>query len=100
MRRQELREHVLAVQTDKADPGQVVEPDLVDLHTLRLRSQHLREGPLKPDRDIAETHGAMAVIEQRPCDDADRIREVDDPCAVGCTLADAVGDPEDDRDGA
>jgi hypothetical protein len=42
----------------------------------------------------------MPVIEQRPCDDPDRIREVDDPGAASSTFSYAVGDPEHDRNGA
>ena len=39
--------------------------------------------PLEADRDVAEPDGAVAGVEQRPRDDPDRVREVDDPGAVG-----------------
>src|SRR5262245_14487148 len=40
----------------------------------------------------------MAGVEERACDDADRIREVDDPGVGGGELAHAVGDAEHDGD--
>ena len=39
----------------------------------------------------------MAGVEQRARDDADRVREVDDPGASAPELANAVGDLEHDR---
>ena len=68
-------------------PGQVVEPDLVDDDALRLDAEQARERALEADRDVAEADGAMAGVEQRARDDPDRVREVDDPGAVGGALA-------------
>ena len=76
----------------------MVEPDLVDDDARRLDSEPRRELPLEPDRDVAEADRAMALVEQRPRDDPDRVREVDDP-GVG-RLAHALGDLEHDRHGA
>src|SRR5712692_3992725 len=75
----------------------MVEPHLVDLHAAGLHAEHPREAALKADRDVAETDGLVAVVEQRPCDDPDRIRKVDDPGAVRGTFAHAVGNAEHDR---
>ena len=60
-------------------PRQVVQPDLVDEHALRLDAEQARDRALEPDRDVAEADGAVTRIEQRPRDDPDRVREVDDP---------------------
>ena len=78
----------------------MIQPDLIDLHAARLDAEHPGEAPLPADRDIAETDRLMPVIEQRPCDDPNRIREVDDPGVVRRTFSYAVGDPEHDRNGA
>ena len=72
----------------------MVEPDLVDENTLRLDAEEPRELPLEPDRDVAQTDRAMTGVQQRPGDDADRVREVDDPRAVRGPLARAFGDFE------
>ena len=39
-----------------------------------------RDLALEADRDVAEADRPMARVEQRARDDADRVREVDDPC--------------------
>ena len=78
----------------------MIQPDLIDLDAARVDAEHPREAPLEADRDVAETDRLVPVIEQRPCDDADRIREVDDPGVVRRTFSHAVGDPEHDRNGA
>ena len=78
----------------------MIQPDLIDLHAARLDAEHPREAPLPADRDVAETDRLVPVIEQRPGDDSDRIREVDDPGAVGSAFPHAVGDPEHDRNRA
>ena len=62
----------------------------------RLDAEHAGGRALEPDRDVAEPDGAVARIEQRPRDDPDRVREVDDPGAVGRELARPVGDREHD----
>ena len=76
-------------------------PDLIDRRSRSGSTPSSRaKRPLVADRDVAETDGAVAVVEQRPGDDPDRIREVDDPGAVGSALAHAVGDLEHDRNRA
>ncbi len=60
----------------------------------------LRDPALEPDRDVAEAARPVAVVEQRARDDADRVREVDDPRAGLRALAHAVRDLEHHRHGA
>src|SRR4051812_6479700 len=76
----------------------MVEADLVDDDTRRLDA--VRPGPpaLEADRDVAEADRAVAVVEQRARDDADGVREVDDPRVR--RPADSLGDLEHDGDGA
>ena len=57
----------------------MVEAHLVDDDALRRDAEQRRETALEPDRDVAEADGAMPCVEQRARDDADRVREVDDP---------------------
>ena len=97
---QQVGQHVVAVEPERAHPGQVVEADLVDQDPLGLDAEQLRGGALEPDRDVAEPDGAVAGVEQAARDDPDRVREVDDPGVVGGQLAHAGGDLEHDRNGA
>ena len=77
----------------------MIEADLIDDDALRRDAPACRANrALEPDRDVAEADRAMAGVEQRARDDADRVREVDDPCAGGRALAHALGDLEHDRD--
>ena len=87
---EQLGEHVAPVDPRSAHPGQVVEPDLVDHDLLGLDAEQLREVPLEADRHVAEPDRPVALVEQRPRDDADGVREVDDPGAVGGALARAA----------
>src|SRR6185312_6847024 len=95
---EELRQDVVAVDADRAHPGQVVETDLVDEHALRLDAQEPGEPPLEADGDVAEPDRSMAGVQESARHDPDRVREVDDPGVVSRELADALGDSEDDRD--
>ena len=60
---QELREHVGPADADATNPGEVVEPDLVDDDLGRRDAEQGRELALEPDRDVAETDRPMAGIE-------------------------------------
>ena len=64
---------------------------MVELDPLGLDVEHLREVALEDHRGAAQADGAVALVEQRLRDDADRVREVDDP-RVRRELAHAVGD--------
>ena len=77
----------------------MVQPDLIDLHRPGLDPEQLCRVTLKVDRDVAEADCPVPGVEQRASDDSHRIREVDDPCAVGRAAAHLVGDPEHDRNG-
>ena len=78
----------------------MVEADLVDDHALRLHTEQVGDAALEADRNVAEADGAMAGIEQRPRDDPDGVREVDDPGVRAGELAHAVGDLQHHRHGA
>ena len=80
-------------------PRQVVQPDVVELDRRRVDVEHLCEVALEDHRGTAEPDRLVALVEQRLRDDADGVREVDDP-AVGRERADALGDVEHDRHGA
>ena len=77
----------------------MVEPDLVDEHPLRLDAEPARDPALERDRDVAEADGALAVVEERPRHDPDRVREVDDPGFSSRPLANPLRDLEHHRDG-
>ncbi len=95
-----VAQHVPAVQPDGADPGEVVESDLVDQHPLRCDLEVGGDLPLEVDGDIAETDGPVAIVQQRPRDDPDRVGEIDDPGPVGGDLPSAPRDLEHNRDGS
>ena len=97
---QQVGQDVVAVEQERAHPGQVVEADLVDEDALGLDAEQLRGEALEPDRDVAEPDRAVPGVEQAARDDPDRVREVDDPGVVGGELAHAGGDLEHDRDRA
>ena len=97
---QQVRQDVVAVEQQAPDPGQVVQPDLVDEHALGLDPEHARGGALDADRDVAQADGAVTRVEQAAGDDPDRVGEVDDPGVLGGQLAHALGDLEHDGDGA
>ena len=78
----------------------MVQADLVDEDPVGLDAEEARARALETDRDVAEPDRAVAGAEQAARDDADRVREVDDPGVVGRELADAGGDVEHDGDGA
>ena len=94
------RQHVFAVDDDSPDPREVVEPHLVDEHTARLEPEPAGEPALKADRHVAEPHCPVAGVEQRARDDADRVREVDDPRVRRRIGSRALRDLEHDGDGA
>ena len=76
----------------------MVEPDLVDDDAVRLDAELTRPTALEADRDVAEPDRLVVVVEQRARDDADGVREVDDPGVVR-ELTNALRDLEDDGDG-
>ena len=90
-------QHVLAVDPDRAHPGQVVEADLVDLDARRRDVEQLGHEALERDRDVAQPDRPVAGVEQGARHDADRVREVDDPRVRRRTLHDLLGDLEHDR---
>ena len=97
---QQCGQHLLAVNAHRADPGEVIEPGMTELHGLRGHVQPLGEQALETDGDIAEPDRTVAVVEQRARDDAHRVGEIDDPRVVRSELPNAIGDVEHHRDGA
>ena len=73
------RQDVVAVEPHADLPRQVVEPEWSSSIRSGVDVEHLREVALEDHRGAAEADGAMARVEQRLRDDADRVREVDDP---------------------
>ena len=96
---EQLGQPVDAVDGDRTLPGQVVQPDVVELHLVGRDPEPVGEATLEADGDVAQPDRAVTLLQQRPGDDADRVGEVDDP-RVGCRRADPLGDVEDDRHGA
>jgi hypothetical protein len=92
--REELGQHVVSVDPGCPHPRQVVEPDLVDENACGVDVEHVRKGPLEPDRDIAQADRAVAGVEERSRDDSDRIGEVDDPGVRRGVVSDGRGDVE------
>ena len=93
-------EHILAVEQHLADPGQMVEADLVDEQPGRSDAELGRDRALEVDRDVAEPDRAVAVVQQRARHDPHRVGEIDDPGVVGGALARTLGDLEHDGHGS
>ena len=93
---EQARQHVLVVQVNGSLPGEVVEADMVEPYPRWLDAEVPGEPALEADRHVAQPDGAVAGVEQRAGDDADRIGEVDDPRVGSGELAGALGDVEDD----
>ena len=70
---------------------------MAELHLGGLDAEPRGEEPLEADRHVAQPDGTVAVVEQRAGDDADGVREVDDPRIVARTSPDLVSDLEHDR---
>ena len=76
---EQVGQAVHAVDTDRPLPAQVVQPDVLQLHAIRGDAETGGQPPLEGDRDVAQAERPMAVVDERLGDDADRVREVDDP---------------------
>ena len=53
----------MAVELHRADPGQVIQADLVDEDALRGHVELSREHALERDRHVAEPHCPVSCIE-------------------------------------
>lgn len=98
---QQLRQHVLAVRAAQAHaqlPGEVVEPDVVQVDLGGVHIQQPGELALEADRHVAQADRLVPGLEQGPGDDADRIGEVDDP-GVRVGAAHPLGDVQHDGHG-
>ena len=65
----------------RADPRQVVEPDVLDRHLVGIDAEIVAEPSLGPDGDVAQAHGPVALVEQRLGHDPHRVGEVHQPRA-------------------
>ena len=90
------RQAVLAVDADRPLPAQMVEPDVLELHALRLDTESCRDPALERDGNIAQAQGPMAVVDQCLGHDPDRVREVDDPSVLGGPTRGQLRELEDD----
>ncbi len=78
----------------------MVQPDVVELDPLALDGEQPRELALEADRDVAEPHRSVPLIQERLRHHAGRIREVDEPGARGATARGELGELEHHRHGA
>src|SRR4051812_28954224 len=78
----------------------MVEPDLLDGDGLNGNAELRSESSLEADSHVAETDCFVTALQQRPCDNADRIGEVDDPSTLGAASLHPLGDVQHDRDGS
>ncbi len=79
---QQAGQHVLALGAAEPYgglPGEVVEPDVVQVDVGRCHPQQRGELALQPDRHVAQPDRAVPGLEQGAGDDAHRVGEVDDP---------------------
>ena len=81
----------------RADPRQVVEPDVLDLHVVGIDAEIVAEPSLGPDGDVAQAHGPVALVEQRLRHDPHRVGEVDQPRARVGPCRHLLRQTQDDR---
>ena len=63
----------------RAGPGQVVEPDVLELHGVGIDPEVVADAPLDVDGDVAQPHRPVALVGQRLGHDPHRVGEVDEP---------------------
>ena len=85
-----------ATDPGRADPRQVVEPDMFDFHVVGIDAEIVAEPPLGPDGDVAQAHGPVALVEERLRHDPHRVGEVDHPRAGVGPGRHLLRQPEDD----
>ncbi len=96
---EQLRQAIDAVDPDRPHPGQVVEPDVLELDPLRARRRSWAANRRwKPIATLHRPMRAVAGVEERLGDDPDRVREVDDPGAGRGPPGGLLGELEHDRD--
>ena len=96
---EELGQAVDPVHLHRPDPGQVVQPDVLELHPLGLDPEALGEPPLEADRDVAQPDRPDLTVEQRLGHQAGRVREVDEPAPGRAAAPGELGELEHDRNG-
>jgi hypothetical protein len=98
--RDQIGESVNAIDTGGALPGQMVQADVLQRHAIGLDVQESSDLPLEAHGGVAQSDGAMALVEKRLHHDADRVGEVDDPCVLGSAPRGLLGDLHHHWDGA
>ena len=94
---EELREVVDAVHRHRAQPAQVVEAHVVEVHGLLVEVHEVHRAADHPDRCIANAHDLGEDAAHRLGDDASRVGEVHDP-RFGRQIAHRLGEPHGLRD--
>ena len=62
----QLGQAVDAVDEDRALPGQVVQPDVLELDPVRRHAEPLGHPALDVDRHVAQADGPVAVVDAGP----------------------------------
>jgi hypothetical protein len=93
----QLRQDIFATHLDGPNPCEVVESGVTQPDVVRVHVEPAREQPLESNRDIAEAHRSVPVIEQRSGHDAHGVGEVDDPSIRRRAAPHFVGNLEHDR---
>ena len=93
----QLRQPIDPVHARRRDPAEMVEPDVLELQPIGVDAELRRHRSLQGDRDVAEAERPVTGIDERLGDDADRVREVDDPRSGRRMTPRQLGELEDHR---
>ena len=96
----ELRQNIIVSDVDRPDPREVVEAGVPEPYRCGVYAEPAREQELESDRDVAQAHGAVPVVEQGAGHDPHRVGEVDDPRLRCCAAPHLVCDVEHHRNRA
>ena len=77
----------------------MVQPDVLQLHPLRVDPESLGETALEADRDVAQADRADVAIQQRLGHQAGGVGEIDEPAPRRAPARGELGELEHDRDG-
>jgi hypothetical protein len=97
---EERGKHLVITYAHGADPREMVQAGVPELHFGWRDVEPTREQALEADRDIAQADRSVAAVEERARHDADRVREIDDPCVRGRPLSRFLGNVEHHRNSA
>jgi hypothetical protein len=77
----------------------MVQSDVVQLDLVGRHAEAGGKPTLEPDRNVAQAQRAVALVEERPGDDAHRVGEIDDPGVALRAFRNDFGDIQHDRHG-